>query len=131
MYIYIYIFLVCTLLTLLLLLFLLSYGILGTDAVMLSGETASGDYPLEAVSYMSNICLQAERVESQTDYPSLFEGLRAVASHLNTRKVPVLIYLSFDIYLYIVIFLSRLYWLKLNGLLSIFSSFLFPLSSFP
>jgi len=60
----------------------------GTDAVMLSGETASGDYPLEAVSYMSNICLQAERVEYQTDYPSLFEGLRsAVATQLHTPEV--------------------------------------------
>jgi len=59
----------------------------GTDAVMLSGETASGDYPLEAVSYMSNICLQAERVESQTDYPSLFEGLRAAATNLHTPEV--------------------------------------------
>jgi pyruvate kinase len=59
----------------------------GTDAVMLSGETASGDYPLEAVAYMSKICLQAERVESQTDYPSLFEGLRAAATQVNTPEV--------------------------------------------
>jgi len=59
----------------------------GTDAVMLSGETASGDYPLEAVSYMSKICLQAERVEAATDYPSLFEGLRAALSQLNTPEV--------------------------------------------
>jgi pyruvate kinase len=33
----------------------------GTDAVMLSGETASGKYPVEAVSAMHKIALQTER----------------------------------------------------------------------
>ncbi len=32
----------------------------GTDAVMLSGETATGQYPFEAVAVMSRIILQAE-----------------------------------------------------------------------
>ncbi len=37
----------------------------GTDAVMLSGESAKGKYPIEAVKIMNNIC---ERTDNTMDY---------------------------------------------------------------
>ena len=41
----------------------------GTDAIMLSGETANGDYPVEAVQTMNKI---AQRIESSLHYKKIF-----------------------------------------------------------
>ncbi|HEY7703561.1 MAG TPA: pyruvate kinase [Acidimicrobiia bacterium] len=45
----------------------------GTDAVMLSGETASGDYPVEAVEAMARICSTAEASAAPDTRRSLLE----------------------------------------------------------
>jgi pyruvate kinase len=45
----------------------------GTDCVMLSGETANGDYPINAVTIMGKICAEAERT---INYRRLFSDLK-------------------------------------------------------
>merc|ERR1712048_809760 len=45
----------------------------GTDCVMLSGETAGGDFPLDAVTIMRRICQEAE---CRVDYSQLFLNMR-------------------------------------------------------
>ncbi|MEW9500658.1 pyruvate kinase [Jeotgalibacillus marinus] len=43
----------------------------GTDAIMLSGETAAGDYPVESVQTMNNI---ASRAETALDYKTILSN---------------------------------------------------------
>lgn len=64
----------------------------GTDAVMLSGETTTGEYPIEAVTYMANIAADAEGY-SKNDFEYLgkigrTEGIAACAVDL-TKYVDV------------------------------------------
>lgn len=51
----------------------------GTDAVMLSGETAAGDYPLESVQTMASIATSAEEAQ---DYKKLLSE-RTKSLHTN------------------------------------------------
>ncbi|REK77061.1 pyruvate kinase [Paenibacillus paeoniae] len=56
----------------------------GADAVMLSGETAAGKYPLESVRMMAMI---AERAESTIDYTEQFRNRLAAPSTSTTEVI--------------------------------------------
>jgi pyruvate kinase len=75
----------------------------GTDAVMLSAETAVGDYPVETIQAMARICLKAER-EMEDDVlerrkmqqkfsridQSIAMSALFVASHLKVKAIVAL-----------------------------------------
>lgn len=48
---------------------------IGADAVMLSGETTTGMYPVEAVTHMANIC---EHIEDNHDYYNIYAKEKAI-----------------------------------------------------
>ena len=53
----------------------------GTDAVMLSGETAVGAYPVESITCMAEIALEAERNLEELGHPGVAE-LRLAGSNI-------------------------------------------------
>ena len=74
----------------------------GTDAVMLSAETAAGRFPLETVQEMANICFEAEKAEykeldgdfmgktfARIDH-SIAMGALFTASHLGAKAIVAL-----------------------------------------
>ncbi|MEX2599978.1 MAG: pyruvate kinase [Dehalococcoidia bacterium] len=68
----------------------------GTDALMLSGETAAGKFPIHAVETMARIAREAEAVDfpplsypTQEQSHALARGARALASHLAARAMLV------------------------------------------
>lgn len=48
---------------------------IGADAVMLSGETTTGMYPVEAVAHMANIC---KHIEDNHDYYNIYAKEKAI-----------------------------------------------------
>ena len=70
----------------------------GTDAIMLSGETAVGEYPVQAVEMMARIALEVEGQIAFKNYPSpertqthaLTEAIRGIEDVLSLRCIAVL-----------------------------------------
>jgi len=60
----------------------------GTDCVMLSGETAAGKYPIEAVNIMRKICRETEKTLS---YRSIYTGLRKIVHQMKEWSSPTTI----------------------------------------
>jgi len=52
----------------------------GTDCVMLSGETAAGKYPVEAVTLMRKICKETEKTLS---YRNIYQSLRKMEHQMK------------------------------------------------
>lgn len=77
----------------------ISYAVLnGTDAVMLSGETTTGDYPVETVAAMAKIC---EYTEKNIEYNNIFADkivnnatdavIKAVADAANSLNAKLIV----------------------------------------
>ncbi|MBP2629297.1 MAG: pyruvate kinase, partial [Firmicutes bacterium] len=56
----------------------------GTDAVMLSGETANGDYPVEAVEIMAKISI---RTEQALKYSEMLHGKGSMGQRTTTEAI--------------------------------------------
>src|SRR4051794_19770278 len=52
----------------------------GFDCVMLSGETETGDYPVESLAMMCDIVRKSDTVERLGDYNSLFEDIMSTVT---------------------------------------------------
>ncbi len=61
----------------------------GTSAVMLSGETAAGRHPVEAVHTMATICLETEKYREERDQVPHRKGIRNVNTTIGRSSVRI------------------------------------------
>lgn len=58
----------------------------GTDCVMLSGESAMGAYPVEAVSMLAKIAISAENHRVHSQQPPAWKSLESSGSHIDKKS---------------------------------------------
>jgi len=58
----------------------------GSDAIMLSGETAAGKYPVDAVKTMANI---AKKIENSLNYEEIFKTKSDISDNTITNAISV------------------------------------------
>ena len=63
----------------------------GTDAVMLSAESAAGQYPVEAIAAMSRVCAEAEKQDTQ---PIVERNSTSPADRIETAVARAVIHTS-------------------------------------
>lgn len=90
----------------------------GTDAVMLSAETATGKYPVETVKAMSNICLGAEKIlrtnhillsnQSQKRIKNIQEAITSAIMYMANNLHKIKAILSITDSSYMALLMSRI-----------------------
>jgi pyruvate kinase len=81
----------------------------GTDAVMLSGESANGAHPLAAVTIMARICVEAERIlgYSRFDTAMRWAGLSGDESSVSESIASSAVKTAIDVHAKTIIMCSK------------------------